>query len=80
MIFNGGGPEFHVMSPIHRAFLAFQGDILPFLAFGYVVGQCQGQSFLGFNSSSELALCHRILIFGLKMVIFDEFWQPNPEQ
>ena len=27
--------------------------ISPFLAFGYVVGECQGQSFVGFISSSE---------------------------
>ena len=42
---------------------------LPFLALGYVVGQCQGQSFSGFNSSCEVALCHGIVIFSLKMVI-----------
>ena len=54
-------------------------DISPFSAFRYFVGQCQGQPFSGFNSSSGLALCHRILIFGLKLVIFDEFLQPNPE-
>ena len=48
-----------------------------FLAYKYVVGQCQGQPFSRSNSSSRLALCQRILIFGLKMFIFDEFWQPN---
>ena len=42
------------------------------MAFGYFVGQCQDQTFSGFNNSGESALCHRILIFGLKVVIFDE--------
>ena len=44
-----------------------------------VAGQFQDQAFWEFDCSSELALCHRILIFGLKVAIFDEFWQPNPE-
>ena len=30
-----------------------------------------------FQGTSKLALCHRILIFGLNVVIFDEFWQPK---
>ena len=50
-----------------------------FQAFIYVAGQYQCQPFAGFNSSSRLALCQIILIFGLKLVIFDEFLQPNPE-
>ena len=62
-----------------NATLRVSGDLLPFLAFGYVVGQCQGQPFLAFIRSSKSALCHRILIFSLKVVIFDQFWQPNPE-
>ena len=55
-------------------------DISPFLTFRYVVGHCQGQSFSVFNSPSELALCHGVFIFGLKVVIFYGFWQPNAEQ
>ena len=62
------------LSAMQRQLCFYKGDLLPFLAFGYVVGQCQGQPFSGFNSSSKLALCHRNLIYGRKMVIFDDFW------
>ena len=54
------------------------GDISPFLAFGYVVGQCQGLSFSGFYISSELALCYRILILVYKWsfwwILAAKFW------
>ena len=35
----------------------------------YVVGQCHGQSISGLNCSSELAMSHRIPIFGLKAIV-----------
>ena len=35
--------------------------------------------FQGLIVLAKKALCHRMFIFGLKVAVFDEFLQPNPE-